>query len=258
MNFEEPLESIGILPSPGEPGSMVATGLAAPVAAPESQDEAEVGAAATADVVAHAGEKVPDGTEEPPAQSAVTTPKRKAEIELESRSSGRVRKASRRAVEAETHQEEAEQMAIKLEQQKREKRAKKLAEAKERKSAAAQPPPPPKPAESKKKVVPKVPAASQPHLLVIVVMVEDHGNKTEFYKGPKAKFTKNQIAKLAECHHGAMNDNRKVYQQVMRIIKKNMVQVDDMFYGKEDVAPVKLQCLISEVYSMHFGGFDEE
>ena len=81
-----------------------------------------------------------------------------------------------------------------------------------------------------------------------------------------------------------MNDNRKVYQQVMRIIKKNMVQVfplccpaclcvvivltnflvryfgqvDDMFYGKEDVAPVKLQCLISEVYSMHFGGFDEE
>lgn len=88
------------------------------------------------------------------------------------------------------------------------------------------------------------------------MLVNGDGNKTYFYLGPKSRLNAAELEILASCHHGAMNDDYPLYLEVMKMLKTKMREVDEVFYGKDDVTPVQIGCFISDVYQMHFGGFD--
>mmetsp|Transcript_20027 Transcript_20027/g.39689 ORF Transcript_20027/g.39689 Transcript_20027/m.39689 type:complete len:229 (+) Transcript_20027:32-718(+) len=156
----------------------------------------------------------------------------------------------------------------------------KLAEAEEHAAAALLPPEVKKPKKKRsspapaaksskklksttqtKKPAPKATKKASPvkyHVMVIMVHVDQSGNRTEFYIAPTAKVTKANLAKLAACHHGALNDNLEQFNEIKKIINKSFKLVDNMFYNKENPEPVAVNQHISEVYQMHFSDFEEE
>lgn len=218
--------------------------------------------------------EVPPSTEPAPEekpQEKASKPRNKrpaASTPSEMRASGRDRKASRRIVEAE------DAKRVQAEKSKEKARARSApkaagpAPASRKKvpteKAASAPKPREKPAAGATRAKPPAAAAAggggkaKPNLLVIVVHVDGNGNSTEFWLGEKAKLKKKEQEKLADCHHGAMNDDYRVFEEVNAILEKNFEKVDEIFYGKEDVQPVSINKHVAEVYQMHFGGFDNE
>merc|ERR1740130_1111484 len=73
---------------------------------------------------------------------------------------------------------------------------------------------PKKPAGKAKAAPKKETSSSKLHVLVVMVIVNDQGNVSEFHLGEKSKLTKKETKKLMECHHGAMNDDGAVYEQI--------------------------------------------
>lgn len=108
---------------------------------------------------------------------------------------------------------------------------------------------------SMKPIKTKIPSASSPYILVILVHVDRQGNSTEFWTAPKAKITKEQLEKLAACHHGALNDDEDQFRDIFALLVRHFQQLDEIFFEKPDIKPVKINQFISEVYQMHFGDF---
>jgi len=102
---------------------------------------------------------------------------------------------------------------------------------------------------------PRVSATCTPYILVILVHVDRQGNSTEFWTAPKAKLTQEQLDELAACHHGALNDDEEQFRQIFALLVKHFKQMDEIFFEKPEIKPVKIDQHITEVYQMHFGDF---
>ena len=98
-------------------------------------------------------------------------------------------------------------------------------------------------------------AVCSPYILVILVHVDRQGNSTEFWTAPKSKLTQEQLDELAACHHGALNDDEDQFRQIFALLVKHFKQMDEIFFEKPEIKPVKIDQHISEVYQMHFGDF---
>lgn len=98
-------------------------------------------------------------------------------------------------------------------------------------------------------------ATCPPYILVILVHVDRQGNSTEFWTAPKSKLTQEQLDELAACHHGALNDDEEQFRQIFALLVKHFKQMDEIFFEKPEIKPVRIDLHISEVYQMHFGDF---
>ena len=65
----------------------------------------------------------------------------------------------------------------------------------------------------KKKPAPKA-AKIKPHIMVVLVHVDRNGNSTDFYLAPDSKVSPENLEKLAACHHGALNDDQKQFEEI--------------------------------------------